>query len=390
MPQLINLRTRYSRDRRFAIPAYRVARLWQAAKSLPEDIRLLLTSKHRARYIGYVGFGNLGDEAVCRAIRILFADQVEFHTGMQVGPILNLLGSRVNLGSVFLGGGTLIKGPSMHMKRVNAFLDKYPHSKFIVFGTGVGDADLWESLGFPTDKDNWCRLLDLGAYLAVRGPISKEFLQNWGVSREVRVIGDPCILFARDSVVPKGRTKRIGINLGPSNGLIIGRNERYVLEFGSRLLRLLTAQGWHVTLFPVTQADTYYMREAAKMAGIAQPAIHTGFQNLDATLSAMERQDVFLGEKLHSVILASCVYTPAIMLEYRTKCRDFMKSIGREEWTYRTDNLDIDLIYGRLSELYDGVDEHQSHIFDRMQHWKAVLHLAAAEVKRILHTTDPL
>jgi len=111
---------------------------------------------------------------------------------------------------------------------------------------------------------------------------------------------------------------------------------------------------------------------------------YEAFLDLNATLDALEKQDVFVGEKLHSVIFANCVYTPSIMLEYRTKCRDFMVSINRQEWISRTDDLDVNLVFEQLCELYENVDKHQRHIFSQMQRWKFTLQKAADEVKAII------
>ena len=46
--------------------------------------------------------------------------------------------------------------------------------------------------------------------------------------------------------------------------------------------------------------------------------------------------------KLHSVVLASAVHVPSLMLEYQPKCADFQASIGRSDRTFRTDRLNAD------------------------------------------------
>jgi polysaccharide pyruvyl transferase WcaK-like protein len=356
--------------------------------SVMEDLRLL-SRKARARYIGYVGYGNLGDEAIYSATKELFADRLALYGAMSMGRTVRLILRVAGLDAVFLGGGTLVKGPSMHLRRLNDTFRQYPQAKFFVFGTGVEDADLWDSFGHATDKRGWRAVLGRSDYLAVRGPLSKAHLQEWGVTKSIHVIGDPSIWFARDKIAPKHKRKRIGLNLGPSRGQIHGRSESYVLEFGAQLLRLLHGEGWQISLFPVTKNDVAYLKEAVKMAGISLPGMHEAFLNIPATLAALQLQDVFVGEKLHSVALSSCVYTPAIMLEYRTKCRDFMLSINRQDWTYRTDDLDARLVFERLCELYENLDQHQAHIFREMQRCKASLRRAAAEIKSIVAGNPP-
>src|SRR5690606_34811502 len=114
---------------------------------------------------------------------------------------------------------------------------------------------------------------------------------------------------------------------------------------------------------------------AASDAGITA-RMHKPYLSRDKTLKAMEQQDVFIGEKLHSVVLANCAYTPAIMLEYRTKCRDYMLLTEQESLTFRTDRLDLGEIYPALVALYGDVSSHQRHLYDQMQ--VAEAHLAVA------------
>ena len=362
-------------------------RLWEKSerlRSLSEDARLIMTAKYRARYIGYVGFGNLGDQAIFSSTKALFLDRIKFHSAWRPGIPPTMLKHFLPFHAVFLGGGTLIKATSRHLKRLEDNLSLFPRSRFIVFGTGVGDTDLWESFGKVIDRKRWLELLGRSHFLAVRGYLSKQYLRDLGFTNEIHVIGDPAVYFSRERVVSKDGRKRIGINLGPSNGFIFGRDEYHVLEFGASLLRFLTKDGWDVTLFPVVRDDVEYLTQAVKMAGIEMPKMHRQFLDLRSTLAALEEQDVFLGEKLHSVVLASCVGTPAIMLGYRSKCRDFMISIGRESWFHRTDELDMHLIVDQLTELHENLGKHQSEVIQQMNFWKECLEDAAEQVWEII------
>jgi len=47
-----------------------------------------------------------------------------------------------------------------------------------------------------------------------------------------------------------------------------------------------------------------------------------------------------VAERLHAAVLAAAVGTPFVALEYRPKVRDFAASVGFEEYTLRTDDLD--------------------------------------------------
>ena len=335
-----------------------------------------------ARYIGYVGYGNLGDEALFEAIQKLFADKITFDGSKQIPLINNLLSFYK---SVFLGGGTLIKAPSIQYKRVKNALKMSPKAKFIVFGTGVGDPQMWEKFGHVTDKKSWRYLLDKTDYLAVRGPLSKQYLQDWGVTKEIKVIGDPVLLFARENIVPKTQAKRIGINFFTSGTKqsIHGQNEANVREFAIALLQHLHQEDWDITLFPMTQEDETYLRELVKISQI-KASVFTDYQDTQATLDSLEQQDVFVGEKLHSVILASCVYTPAVMIEYRTKCRDFMLSINRGDYNCRTDNLNLSQTIEQVERLYANLEHHQQEIFNNIKLKQEKIQQAAIDVLGII------
>src|SRR5690606_1894959 len=83
------------------------------------------------------------------------------------------------------------------------------------------------------------------------------------------------------------------------------------------------------------------------------------------------------------------VYTPAIMLEYRTKCRDYMLSTGQEDLNFRTDRLDIDEVYHTLTLLYENLKIYQARLSVQIQHWKSQLREAASEaVSSVSETSE--
>ena len=75
--------------------------------------------------------------------------------------------------------------------------------------------------------------------------------------------------------------------------------------------------------------------------------------------------------KLHSVVLASAVHVPSIMIEYQPKCADFQASLGRSGWSVRADRVDA----GRLVELVESLECRYSQ--ERAALTEAVLALRA-------------
>ena len=352
---------------------------------LTDSLQFALTRRLRAQYIGCLNIDNLGDDALYLAIQDIFARHITFATTRIPRKLSNVMGDHINPHAIFLGGGTLIKKSKKYLKHMNEFKRLYPQAKTIVFGTGVGDIEMWNQFGVTTDVSGWCDALELADYVSVRGPLSKQHLEHWGVTRHVEVVGDPAVWLARDQIVPKRHEKRIGLNLGFTKGQLHGQDDNAVLSFGAQFLKRLKADNWQITLFPVITSDVPFLHEAVAMAGIETPPMHMDYLNVRGTLAALEQQDVFVGEKLHSVVLANCVYTPSIMLEYRTKCRDYMLSANQSDCSFRTDALDADLVYDKIHALYANTEQHQSQLFAQLQQLKTNLSRAAQEVITILN-----
>lgn len=354
-------------------------------RRLLEKAQFALTAFPRVAYVGWPGGGNLGDHVIFEGIRELFRQRLSFFTSNWFPSKVAKAKRYVDIRAVFLGGGTLI-GWGAYREAATRLLDAFPSARFIVFGTGVKDALLWREFGVDINIPAWREVLRRSDSLSVRGPLSKMFLQDWGVAQHIQVIGDPAIWLARDRVVEKQRRKRIAINLGPSKGRIYGQDEESVLRVGAELLRKLSQDRWQITLFPVYRDDVAYLAEAAKRAGLPQLRLHTDFLNIPGTLAMLREQDVLIGEKLHSVVLAHCVYTPALMLAYRTKCLDYMESVGCREWAFQTNELDSDLIIDRLRELYAQVNSCQHFLLEQLQIRKGQLQEASRTVCALLES----
>src|SRR5690606_23065966 len=113
-----------------------------------------------ARYVGWVGYDNLGDEAMLEAARRLLPwAQVEVS-----GTPRHLL---------VLGGGTLINRRT-YLGWV-AERDS-PRVERAVLGTGVASPAYW---AVTEPVEGWLRWLSTCAYVGVRGPHSEATLRQW-------------------------------------------------------------------------------------------------------------------------------------------------------------------------------------------------------------------
>jgi polysaccharide pyruvyl transferase WcaK-like protein len=74
------------------------------------------------------------------------------------------------------------------------------------------------------------------------------------------------------------------------------------------------------------------------------------------TIDKLETFDVFIGLRLHSVIFSYCATTPAVLIEYRPKARDFMQSIGMDDFNVRTDAFTAEKGRHLVETLYAGLE----------------------------------
>ncbi len=286
---------------------------------------------------GWLGYLNLGDEALFAAQRLLFprCGLVRYPDHRTLGPLRAALRSPRNC---VLAGGTLINGMRGWL---DTFLDcqKWSKTSFI-FGSGVQDPEFWNGKGDWVDfRSSWLPALERCSYVGVRGPRSLELLQDAGFSG-AEVIGDPVLACAepdRLDEAPSGMPV-LGLNIGRAGGKLWGAEEDLV-ERMAVLARLAAREGWKVRWFVVWPHDLEITRAADEKSG-ANGDIVTVYEDYAAYLDEVRGSTVFVGMKLHATVLATCAWVPSIMLEYRPKCRDYMASIGQQDLNVRTDALD--------------------------------------------------
>jgi len=329
---------------------------------------------HRIGYLGWVGHHNLGDEALFIAFQKLFQRALvlpyklndKFKKFEKVCPIPLFK-------SVCLGGGTLINFNEL-APEFEYIQGKYASS--FVFGSGVRNPSFWATRGKHKDSiQDWVRILRRCEFVGVRGPLSYGLLKDNGLDN-VKIIGDLALSLASGSVKPKSMNKRVGINIGISNGHVWGTEEE-ILEKVVSLGDALLDDGWGITFLPVWARDLPYIKRAAERMK-KKVDILQDFLSLEKTMRFLESCDVFVGEKLHSVILAMAAYTPAIMLEYRPKCLDFMLSMEMPEFNFKTDAIKVRDILEKVHGLYSNIPYYQDKIAEKINYY-ASLQRSAAE-----------
>lgn len=303
----------------------------------------LVKRPHMAYTGGWLGFDNLGDEAILEAVKLLFPQcgmiPYSGKDGFEVDLIARLLGI---FEYSIMGGGTLINREPPTLKKAKKNLPLAKHS--LIFGSGVANPAFWTGREDWHDaRKQWVPVLEKCDYVGVRGPLSAELLKDAGLS-DVEVIGDPVLSLAGETLPNENdfEQKTIGLNIGVTPGSHsiseMWGDADDVFQQYVKLAKTATQASWKVHWFVVWKKDMDITLEAAKQSG-TEGNIHQEYYDYNKYLDLVRKMSVFVGMKLHSVALAMCAYVPSVMLEYRPKCRDFMMFLDQQDNNIRTDEF---------------------------------------------------
>ena len=318
-------------------------RVWRSFPPPPADAR------RRVAYVGWSGNGNLGDDAMIAAHRLLLPGwdvvQVPNHAGLT--RLTDAALRRVSV--VCLGGGTLVLNGHFR-ETLERLLRAAPDAPRVVLGVGVEDLGFREGrrAGVGAEVEAWRPLLTQFDRVRVRGPLSAGTLDSTGI--EAVVTGDPALALPPQSPaahgVATGTTAgtRVGVNFGVTDDLWGGDHAAFRATAVAAVGRLVAA-GHQVALLATTTEDHAHLtRVAAECRAAGTPVQGPNAVTLAALDTALAGCAVVVGEKLHALVLAARLGIPTLALEYRPKCRDFQLSVGRGDRVLRTSDLDVDTL----------------------------------------------
>lgn len=340
-------------------------------------------------YLGWVGYQNLGDEAmwhVCqkRFSAIQWSTMSDVTAPIGVGAVGHAIrdaawlrqvvreelhdAARLRLlsrkwmhrvasalaGEVgILGGGTLIN-------RNQAVLDAYVQLRkrlnrpVPVFGTGVANREYWSQTdGWVDHRKAWAELLGELPIIGVRGPHSKSALEDAGL-KNVVISGDPAVMLHEPlgTRQPSAGSLTIAVNFGEPAGGMIGSAEKLEVQL-AEVLRAVRAK-YRIKFLPVWPNDVAACTRLALRAGLSELDVTPPCGTHEKFREEVRDVDFLIAFKLHAGILAAAYNVPFVLFEYQPKCRDFLASVDWERFCVKPDKFHSDF----LLEQIDYVDRH--------------------------------
>ena len=305
----------------------------------------------RALYQGWLGYQNLGDEALFAAC-VRNMPRIRWQPMPFDEPPPARITRAIARNAWTRGAARLARGPRAMLgggtiiNRTEHWLDQYrmlrraTRRPVPLFAPGVADPSFWSGVpGWKDTRAGWRQELAHLPEIGVRGPQSKRLLDEAGL-RGVTVAGDPVISFHRGragSPPPERRT--VAVNAGVATGLMWG-NEAHVIAGLGAAVQGLARRGFHVRLFPMWRRDEAVCRDVARAGGLPDDSVDPLVLDPGAFLRYLDGFDVVVSFKLHAAVLAAAAGVPFVAIEYQPKVRDFTESIGWSDLTFRSDALE--------------------------------------------------
>ncbi|MFD1735190.1 polysaccharide pyruvyl transferase family protein [Bacillus salitolerans] len=275
------------------------------------------------------------------------------------------------LNVLIIGGGGLL----MDLYKRDAplygslgMISKIAGCHVVVYGVGAGP------ITTSTGKYFIKKLVNMASFVSVRDEKSKALLNHIGCKKAINVIPDPAFSMPiTQKRLRSTKLRKIGVtavpyyheNYWPQADQV--RYQSYVKGMARNLDTLLTSNPeleitFYSTKFPqdveVTKHIASEMEHGERVEIIEK---NLGPKDL---LQISAKQDLVIGTRLHSLILALITETPIIGVGYHHKVIHFMEMIGRKIYSMAMDDLQKEDTLKTIieSSITNNWEAHQSQI----------------------------
>jgi len=320
---------------------------------------------------GFYGQGNLGDEAILKALLqefskfpnikvVVFSSKPKQVFRAHGVRSINSQGRRNFLRRIWeiktsdlfiLGGGGLLKDYGNDSSSLKEWLRllrlaKRLNVKTVLCAVGVENIRYDESRKLIRDA------LDKVDLITVRDCSSKDILRDIGVINEIKVVSDPAVLLTNinaDKIEDNLVSSKVIICIRHwfSKGFYIEKpevNENFIRSLSVAADFLVERYNKKIDFIPfrttsydddriVAKQVVSYMKHKDKIY------IHSSAPEVDEFIEIVRQSSLVIGMRLHSLILGTSIGVPVIGLEYMPKVKAYMESIKQSEYS-----LDLETI----------------------------------------------
>ncbi|GLC87853.1 polysaccharide pyruvyl transferase family protein [Lysinibacillus piscis] len=248
---------------------------------------------------------------------------------------------------LIIGGGGILMDfykREAHLYGTYAMMAKRSNVPYVIYGCGAGPLDTLSG------KVSIRMMCHYAANISVRDPESKKLLESIGVKKPIEIIGDPAFTLKKERHHYADKPVKIGVSAVPfynANYWPEGDTKKYdayVTGMAKNLDQVIAQHHTHITFFATKfPQDVTVTKDIQKKMQYPDQTTIIG-ENLvpERLLEVAETQDIIIGTRLHSLILATDAETPIIAVSYHTKVQDFMSFVGASDRCLQMQDIEKD------------------------------------------------
>ncbi|MEW4240012.1 polysaccharide pyruvyl transferase family protein [Priestia megaterium] len=331
-------------------------------------------------YVGWIGFGNLGDELLWHVFKEL-SEQYYSEEEIEITPSFPGVDFKnvEPYDTVVLGGGSLLLPGYLQVLQKAADLEK----DILIWGSGMdwvekeqldkmlaGENVSLSKLFTEKDGELMKDVFNRVSFAGIRGPLAKKALEAVGVdSEKIRIIGDPGLLLSANKVVDK-KERIIGVNWGTTYNRLYGGNELAVEDTLASTCKKLIQQGYKIAIYSVWGSDKVScQRLRDKINNPEHVVFDEKLYKEKELMTILSHYTMTINFKLHANILSLAAGVPCVALGYRFKVFDLASSLELEKCIVSTDSKSLEQ---DILERIVYIEENESRIVEKYKDREAL------------------
>ena len=347
---------------------------------------------------GFYGQGNLGDEAILKALLqefnkfpsiklVVFSSnpkQVSLTHGVRSvnslrrRSFLRIIWELKTSNLFILGGGGLLKDYGSDSSSLEEWLRLLRLAKRLNVKTALCAIGV-ENIRYAESRKLIRDALDKVDLITVRDRNSKDILIDIGVAKEVKVVTDPAVLLAninaseiKDISMPPKVI--ICVRHWFDKGFYIEKpeiNENFIRSLSVAADFLIEHYNAKIDFIPFRTISYDNDRIVAKqvvsyMKHKDRIHIHSRAPDVDEFIEIAKQSSLVIGMRLHSLILATSVGVPVIGLEYMPKVKAYMDSISQSKCSLDLETITSEKLIRLIEDIFENYDINSKKILSEV------------------------